>query len=84
MSVAEFRSSTPRRTGLKGLAAGLGLLCLVLIAARKSVVLPAGVTPGWVATLMEPRGDLPYGVAICAGALAAFPSSPLLMLFAAG
>jgi hypothetical protein len=31
MSVAEFRSSTPRRTGLKGLAAGLGLLCLVLL-----------------------------------------------------
>jgi len=33
---------------------------------------------------MEPRGDLPYGVAICAGALAAFPASPLLLAFAAG
>ncbi|QTN19683.1 prepilin peptidase [Brevundimonas sp. AJA228-03] len=66
-------------TGLFG-----GLLCLALIAARKSVVLPAHATPGWVATLMAPRGDLPYGVAICAGALAAFPSSPLLLTYAAG
>jgi prepilin peptidase CpaA len=61
-----------------------GLLCLGLIAARNTVILPAGATPGWVATLMEPRGDLPYGVAICVGALAAFPASPLLQLFAAG
>ncbi|WP_269515386.1 A24 family peptidase [Brevundimonas subvibrioides] len=66
-------------TGLFG-----GLLCMVLIAARKSLILPAGATPGWVATLMAPKGDLPYGVAICAGALAAFPSSPLLLMFAAG
>jgi len=61
-----------------------GLLCLALIAARNTIVLPAHATPGWVATLMEPRGDLPYGVAICAGALVAFPASPMLTLFAAG
>ena len=61
-----------------------GLLCLGLIAARRSVILPPHATPGWVATLMQPRGDLPYGIAICAGALAAYPSSPLPSLFSAG
>lgn len=61
-----------------------GLLCLGLLMARRSVVLPAEGTPGWVATLMRPRGDLPYGIAICAGALAAYPSSPLPSLFAGG
>ncbi len=30
MTVAEFRSSTPRQTGLKGLVGALALLCLVL------------------------------------------------------
>ncbi|AQR60770.1 pilus assembly protein CpaA [Brevundimonas sp. LM2] len=61
-----------------------GLLCLSLIAARRMLVLPAQGTPGWVTTLMQPRGALPYGIAICAGALAAYPSSPLPSLFAAG
>ena len=34
--------------------------------------------PAWVERLMEPEGDIPYGIAICAGALIAFPESPLL------
>ena len=34
--------------------------------------------------LLEPKGDIPYGVAICVGALMAFPSSLLLTTFAAG
>jgi prepilin peptidase CpaA len=33
---------------------------------------------------MEPRGDIPYGVAIAAGALMAWPSSPLMNIYAAG
>ena len=40
--------------------------------------------PAWAARLLEPKGDIPYGIAICAGALMAFPSSALLAAFAAG
>ena len=66
-------------TGLVG-----GLFCLVLIFARfysRPYLLGA---PGWVVHLMEPRGDIPYGVAIAIGSLMAYPSSALLETFAAG
>lgn len=67
-------------TGLMG-----GLFCLFLIFARfqAQAALPAGA-PGWVLRLMEPKGDIPYGVAICAGALMAWPASPLMNLYAGG
>lgn len=54
-----------------------GLLGLGLLLARQHVrpFLPTG--PGWIATLMEPKGDIPYGVAIAAGALLAYPAAPL-------
>lgn len=66
-------------TGLVG-----GLFCVVLIFARfysRPYLLGA---PGWVVHLMEPRGDIPYGVAIAIGALMAYPSSALIEMFAAG
>ena len=66
-------------TGVMG-----GLFCLVLLFARfhsRPYLLGA---PGWVVQLMEPRGDIPYGVAIAAGALMAYPASPLLAAFIAG
>jgi prepilin peptidase CpaA len=66
-------------TGLMG-----GLFCLALMFARSwSRPFLAGA-PQWVVQLMEPRGDIPYGVAIAAGALLAYPVSPLLMAFIAG
>ncbi|HEV2081758.1 MAG TPA: prepilin peptidase [Brevundimonas sp.] len=67
-------------TGLMG-----GLFCLFLIFARfqAQTALPAGA-PGWVVRLMEPKGDIPYGVAIAAGALMAWPASPLMSLYASG
>lgn len=67
-------------TGLMG-----GLFCVFLIMARAQAqaTMPAGA-PGWVLRLMEPKGDIPYGVAIAAGALMAWPSSPLMNLYAAG
>jgi len=34
--------------------------------------------------LMEPKGDIPYGVAIAAGALMAYPASALVSAFIAG
>ena len=66
-------------TGVMG-----GLFCLALLFARfhsRPYLLGA---PGWVVQLMEPRGDIPYGVAIAAGALLAYSSSPLALAYAAG
>jgi prepilin peptidase CpaA len=62
-----------------------GLFCLALIMCRVRLrpLFIAGM-PGWVDRLMEPKGDIPYGVAIAAGALAAFPSSALLNSFSSG
>ncbi|QBX36344.1 pilus assembly protein CpaA [Brevundimonas sp. S30B] len=59
-----------------------GLFCLILMSARAYAprYVHAG-TPGWIAQLMRPKGDIPYGVAIAAGVLLAFPSSPLVQLF---
>jgi prepilin peptidase CpaA len=60
-------------TGLMG-----GLFCLMLMFARTWSRPYLFGAPGWVVQLMEPKGDIPYGVAIAAGALLAYPASPLL------
>jgi prepilin peptidase CpaA len=66
-------------TGLFG-----GLFCVALLFARFYARPYVHAMPGWVAQLMEPRGDIPYGVAIAAGALAAFPSSAIVTAFVGG
>ena len=60
-----------------------GLLCLALILARTWLRPYVAGGPGWVAQLMEPKGDIPYGVAIAAGVLVAWPASPLMVAFLA-
>lgn len=58
-----------------------GLLAIVLLKLRADWArsfLPSG--PGWIERLREPKGDAPYGVAIAAGALAAFPSGAIVAL----
>jgi prepilin peptidase CpaA len=59
-------------TCLAGGALALGLLALRTAALRPLVL--AG--PAWFARLGEPGENVPYGVAIAVGALAAFPASP--------
>lgn len=61
-----------------------GLFCLVLMFARVYSRPYLAGAPGWVTHLMEPKGDIPYGVAIAAGALMAYPASPLLAAFVSG
>lgn len=61
-----------------------GLLALGLITARGTLVPATFGAPAWVDALLAPKGDIPYGVAIAAGALVAFPYSGLLARFAAG
>ncbi len=62
-------------TGVAG-----GALALGLIAARKEGLLTsyAAAGPAWLGRLLQADGDLPYGLAIAVGALAAFPSSALI------
>jgi len=54
---------------------GLALLLLGLRSAALRPFVPAG--PAWFARLAEPGENVPYGVAIAVGALAAFPHSAL-------
>ena len=77
--------------GLSGIAPFLaftalvgGGFCLVLMAARAQLQVFALNAPGWVTRLMQPKGDIPYGVAIAAGALLAFPASEMMTRFSAG
>ncbi|WP_309604141.1 prepilin peptidase [Phenylobacterium sp.] len=61
-------------TGVAGGVLAVGLLALRAPAVRRH--LPAG--PGWFVRLAEPGENVPYGVAIAVGALAAFPGCSLL------
>lgn len=61
-----------------------GALTLGLVFARKSIPVLAVRGPGWVGRLMQPEGDIPYGVAIAIGALIAFPSSEIMSRYIAG
>ncbi len=60
-------------TCMAGGALAIGLLGLR--SQRVRAVMPAG--PAWFTRLAEPGENVPYGVAIAVGALAAFPVSPL-------
>jgi prepilin peptidase CpaA len=55
-----------------------GLFGLSVLLARSWAQPWAGAGPAWLGRLLEPRGDIPYGVAIAVGALAAFPQSALV------
>jgi prepilin peptidase CpaA len=64
-------------TGIAG-----GVLAAVLLALRSDMIRPTALLgPRWVARLAEPGGGIPYGLAICAGALTALPSSVLMVAF---
>jgi prepilin peptidase CpaA len=61
-----------------------GGLCLMLILARAHLQLYAATGPAWLGRLLEPKGDVPYGVAIAIGALLAYPAGPLVKTFVGG
>jgi len=65
-------------TGLAG-----GGLAISLLGLRSSYVRPFVVTgPAWFSRLAEPGENVPYGLAIAIGALAAFPGSPFMSVLA--
>ncbi len=55
-----------------------GGLAVALLGSRKIAALWPVRTPAWAARLLSPGGDIPYGIAICVGALCAFPDSPVM------
>lgn len=59
-----------------------GALALALLALRSLWVRPYVLNgPAWFGRLATPGENVPYGVAIAVGALAAFPVSPLMTAF---
>lgn len=60
-----------------------GLFCILLLTARRTVPIYPSF-PAWIRRLLEPKGDIPYGVALAGGALLAFPNSPLVTAFVGG
>ncbi|MET0274121.1 MAG: prepilin peptidase [Phenylobacterium sp.] len=56
-----------------------GALTLMLLSLRSAALRPLALLgPRWFSRLAEPGENVPYGVAIAVGALAAFPASPLM------
>ena len=59
-----------------------GALAVLLMNVRSSWIQPyLGFAPPWLARLATPGADVPYGVAIATGALAAFPQCALMHAF---
>jgi prepilin peptidase CpaA len=58
-----------------------GVLAMCLLGARRMSALTGLPVrqPAWTERLLAPEGDIPYGIAIAAGALAAFPQSGLML-----
>jgi prepilin peptidase CpaA len=59
-------------------AASGGVLALVLLIGRRLSRRRLDRAPPWLRGLMAENGDVPYGIAIAAGAIAAFPASVLV------
>jgi prepilin peptidase CpaA len=58
-----------------------GVLTLGLLGARKApIAAVTGALPSWLNRHLDPEGDIPYGVAICAGGLLAISQCDLLPL----
>jgi prepilin peptidase CpaA len=82
---AKLMAASALWVGLRGLApfalyTGLfgGALALGLVALRSAWIRPIlGAAPAWARRLATPGESAPYGVAIAAGALAAFALHPL-------
>jgi prepilin peptidase CpaA len=66
-------------TGIAGGALALSLLAIRSMWLRRY----ASAGPAWLARLAEPGENVPYGLAIAIGALAAFPASPFAAAFEA-
>lgn len=88
---AKLIAATCLWVGLSGIVSFLvytalagGAFTLALLGARRLIEIYAVPLNGWLKRLMQPRGDVPYGVAICAGGILAIPHGPMAVLFGFG
>ena len=58
-----------------------GVFAVGLLYAREAAQPFLAGAPTWLARLLAPKGDIPYGVAIAIGSLAAFTRSPMFSAF---
>ena len=61
-----------------------GIFSLLLMITRRQLPVLAGIGPEFSRRLFQPKGDIPYAVAICVGALIAFADSAVLKTAVAG
>jgi len=54
-----------------------GGLAVCLMCGRRIGQPLIGRGPAWIGRLLTPGGDVPYGLAVCFGALIAYPASPI-------
>lgn len=59
-----------------------GALGLVILLARRYALPQALASQPWIVRLHEPRGAIPYGIALALGGMIAFPQSQLFGLLA--
>ena len=59
-----------------------GLFSLALLVVRNAGAPLAAAGPAWMGRLLQPKGDIPYGVAIAVGVLFAYPHSAIMAAFA--
>lgn len=57
-----------------------GALSILIIGARFFLSIYVPSFPAWAQKLLQPKGDIPYGIAICAGGLLAASHSDLYLL----
>ena len=56
-----------------------GVLSLVILSYRNWFPAASFALPGWAQRLHVPKGPIPYGIAIAAGALAIFPKTDIFL-----
>jgi len=82
-AVAALWFGWPGVVGFLALATVSGGLLTVLVLALRGTLLPARIASiGWVGRLQTPNGPVPYGAAFGAGALMAFPYTPWMQTVA--
>lgn len=84
---AKLLAASAMWVGLSGLlpfvlytALAGGALSLLLLTVRKWMpLMPIVVGPQWIQRLLEPKGDIPYGIAIAVAAVLVYPQTALVI-----
>ena len=67
-------------TAVAGGGLAIGLLIVRKLARSDGSQFAKRSGPAWLTRLLQPDGDIPYGVAIAVGAITAYPTAPVFQL----